>query len=726
MPAEINTSSYLDLLDYSANKYIYSVDSYDQDKLGLGPNIILNAAGGWVGPTPMAVGRPMEASTAVPAIFPFVIKWSSTIHWIFLFDNAAAAATRRVVLYEYDITAATLTWKGYITLTYPAATNHTIRGVDVTYDKYTVGTVSVSGTAVTGTNSLWVTDRMCVGCRIGFGSTDPTQIAQWYEISAIGSNTGITLAQSAGTIAGGTAYVIEDLRILTANTNATATNGGLYLTKGIGYQAFTSGGTTIPAATTTDLIRAVYWLADASTVTNTTAAGCDSETKSDWITQNTWVLDGGGTANAKLFKYNSRKALTLTSGKDTTTLLLATGTQATTGASIPQINNGVIATLGHGPGSGLSCFYFVTTGASNKIYRTNALSTIVGSSTTFLGDSMAEIPTGSTTTFPASTKMIHIEYDKTVDRLIITTDQSAATTLVGFKNYYTQYKTDSTAIDRVWGFTTGQQDQSTADSGCVPWPNNANRYFTVFQINSTMHAVGSAAIGGSTAQNNHLYVWPISADQEFQATTNNVIVTPRIATTGCIAYDEAFWFGIRWLGSDALGLPTEPFKVWYRTTGISDNSGAWTLIAADSNAIAGAADYIQFKIAFRTMGSTSLTARLQCMVVTYRVSSTDTHFQLSVGQSDLVNKKFAWRFSSAFGGTVPKLYVRLYDATSGATLLTDDTVASAYGTWDKSTNGGTSYGSYNTTDKGNETTYIRYTPSSLANNINVRPVLSTS
>ncbi len=56
-------------------------------------------------------------------------------------------------------------------------------------------------------------------------------------------------------------------------------------------------------------------------------------------------------------------------------------------------------------------------------------------------------------------------------------------------------------------------------------------------------------------------------------------------------------------------------------------------------------------------------------------------------------------------------------------ILVDDYTTSSTGTWEKSTNG-TSWGSYNTTDKGNDTTYIRYTPASLGDNIKVRAVLT--
>jgi hypothetical protein len=102
--------------------------------------------------------------------------------------------------------------------------------------------------------------------------------------------------------------------------------------------------------------------------------------------------------------------------------------------------------------------------------------------------------------------------------------------------------------------------------------------------------------------------------------------------------------------------------------------------------------------------------------------STDSHYQPSIGNTDSISKRFAWRFATAFGGTVPTLRVRIYDVLSGD-LLIDDYTTNSSGTWEKTTDA-TTWGSYNTTDKSNETTYIRYTPASLGDGIKVRAVLT--
>jgi hypothetical protein len=212
----------------------------------------------WSGPAPITIARPMEQSTAIPSMFPHVVDIGNGIHWVFLADNSAAAPTRRIVLYTHNTTNNTMSWHGFITLTYPPATNHIIRSLKVVRHLYTTGTVAVSGTAVTGTGTGWNTARYTVGARIGFGSTNPNNITTWYNITAIDSDTSITIGTSAGTIAGGSPFVIEELRIYTATTNATPANGGLFVAKGINFNDFTTSGTTIVAATTTDNQKAVY------------------------------------------------------------------------------------------------------------------------------------------------------------------------------------------------------------------------------------------------------------------------------------------------------------------------------------------------------------------------------------------------------------------------------------------------------------------------------------
>jgi hypothetical protein len=704
--------------------YRIGVGTYDQDKVGLGTCMVQKNDSGnegkYVGPMPVGLIRPFEFATPIPGVFPWAMQWSNSntaaVDWVFLADNAAAAATRRLMMATLDRLTGAFAIQGFITITFPSgATNNTIRAMRMTYDKHTVGTVGVSGTAVTGASTTWLTDRACIGNRIGFGSTDPTQISTWYEISAMASDTSITLTASAGTISSGTPYVIEDLRSIIVTTNATTTNGGLFVVKGLRPETFASGGTAIGAASTTDNVRACFWLADATTETNTVASGMGLEPVTDKQNHVAWVLDT--LANPVAFKYNLRAALTLTAGKDTTTLLLKTGSGGAVTGTTSQANNCRYAQASHGPGSGIGCLYFTTT---TRVYRSAQTSGITGASTTWLsgGDVMTEVPPGSANTFAASALMNSIEYAGTIDKFLIAVNSTTSP----FNSYLTAYNASASQLDRIFGVDTRQIDQSSVDATTTPHPSMTGASYSAWVEGGMAYL----ATIGATAILNRVYAVPLSSDWEYSAASVGYVIAPRIACPDIDKFKRAFAQEAQIVGgatSKNLGRTTLGWRMSYRTAGISDNSGSWTLLdgSGDMAGIAGAA-YIQFKLEFRTLEGHMIPARICNVGITYDDVSTESHYQFSATKSDATNKRFAWRFSTAFGGSVPALRVRLYDAVTGSQLV-DDNTASPTGTFEKSTDG-TTFVAWTNADKGNETTYLRYTPASLADSINVRPVLT--
>ena len=706
------------------NTYAYPGGSYDSTKLGLGSLLIQKSGAlgtdNWAGPIPPAIARPLESTAAIPGIMPFVLNYSSTEDWIFMADGAAAAATRRLQLYKFNRVTGNFSWKGFVTLNFPFAGTqgtYTVRAFRMLYDKYTTGTASVSGTAVTGTGTAWTTNRIPVGCRIGFGSTNPSDISTWYEISAIGSNTGITLTTTGGTISDGP-YVIEDLRAVLSMTNGTtATNGGLFSAKGLSHDTFTTGGVNVPAAVTTDSIRAVYWHTDAATNTNVTGFGMGKQSSNVFTTQYIYVLDT--LANPYCFKFDVKAALTPTTGKDTNAFVLKTGLGGALTGTPSQVNNGRLANASHGGGSGLECLYFTTT---TRVYRTAAVSTFTSNSTTWLtgGDIMTEVPPGGTATQAAFGSLTSIEYSTYMDKFIITTSSAS-----GARHYVTRYRTDAGQMDRIFLIDTKQMGQSTASVDLPPVPTTLATIPMIWVEGGMAYMVTT----GTAATTNFLYSFPIAADWEYLSTSNQRLILPKIATTGATKFSKAsanFQDIQGGVTGNNLGVSTEGVRLTYRTSGIDDNSGSWTAIddSGDISGVAGS-DYIQFSAEFKTIGLTCLPSRLYSVVVTYETSYSDNHYQPSLANSNLTDKKFAWRFSTAWGSTVPKLYIRLYNAATGLLLSQDDSTTRS-GTWEKSTDGGSTWGTYNTTDKANETTYIRYIPSSLTDNIRVRAVIGTS
>ena len=651
------------------------------------------------------------------------------------------------------------------------------------------GTKFVDDGIAAGTNATAVAGGL--GPRIGFGSTDPTQITNWYHIGAIASDTSLNITTSPGVIAAGTPYVIEELRFAITATNATAANGGLHLVKGVNYSDFSTTGSTISAATSTDNIKAVYWLSDAGTtanvVTNQAACGLTIQPEVNKGLHYAYVLDGVGSTAMKVYRYNLRATGTISSGKMLMSIayyttgtvavsgtavtgtgttftsamvgmkigfgytspalvttwytiesytsgtsitltssagtigsgtsfivdsadVICTGNQPVTG-TVVAVNNGRIGTLNHGPGAGEESLYFVT---ATRIYRA-AISKIFSGNLGWISDNRPEIPPGSASTFPATSALNVVEISDAIDRLIVLTTGATA-----FKHYVTRYPaTAGDQFDRFFGVDDKQQDQSLADPNTPIHFNTASQVTSVWSENGIAHIIKH----GTTAALCQMYALPLGAHWYYTETTNQRVITPSISTPDCISYRRMMISVVDHLGSEEFRIPTGSIFSFYRTNGISDDSGEWTQLSEDGD-LSGVSPStnIQFMFEFTTISLLCVPGRIMSVAVLYEDYSTDSHYQPSVGKTVLADKQFAWRFSTAFNTTVPTLRVRLYDALSNG-LIVDDNTLSPTGTWEKTTDG-TTWASYNTTDKSNNTTYIRYTPATLPDNIKIRALLT--
>lgn len=699
-------------INFRFNGPTTGITTYDSSVTNLG-SLIKQYSGAtnednFAGPSIIGLARPMETSVAIPGIFPYVIMYSDTIDWVFLSDNVTSGPTRRIVMYEYNKNTSEFNWKGFITLIYPTANNHTIRGFRVVRELYTTGTVGVSSTIVTGSGTTWNTDRLSIGSRIGFGSTDPTQITTWYEILAIDSDTSITLTEVADSISSGTSYVIEDIMLITSTTNSIATNGGLFITKGLRPEIFTIGGTTIPAATTVDNIRAVYWLADAGVVTNTLAGGSAIEDMTSWTEQNVFVINGSSTT-LRIFKYNIRAALTLASGKSTSALVLQTNNQLVVG-NISQLNNGRIVNTFHGPGSGANSLYFVTT---NRIYRV-ALTNITASSTTFISDVMLEIPPGGTNTYAATGSLSSIEYSDVIDKFFIMTSG-----LGGIRSYCSDYNTTSSPMNHIFLTDDKQFDTSTANSGSVPHPVILALPFSVWSEGGILYL---ARIGNSLL-NNQLYTLPIIAHKTYAFDNNQLLITPKFDISDSNKIYNVTPKYIAKLGQLTFSLPTEPFDMYYRTAGISDNSGSWIELDDYGDLSGVSATEIQFLFVFKIIGTTCIPARIMGLTLTYEDNTTDSHYEPSVSNSSVINRIFGYRQGTLWSSVIPNLRIRIYNAETGSLIIDDNIVSSGFGAFEYSINGGSSWLPWNSSSDvvGN---YIRYTATSLPDGIRVRSLLT--
>ena len=653
--------------------YQLGIEAYDPNKLGLGP--LITQKNDWLGALPIAVAGLLEGTVPLSSGSACGIQWCDSVtqktDWLLFYETTVAAATRKFLLYEFNRLTATFIAKGFITLTFPAATNHTIRGTEISYDKHNAGTVAVSGTAVTGTGTSWQTDRACVGNRIGFGSADPTQITTWHEIAAIGSDGALTLTASAGTEDAGTPYVIEDLRMLVLTTNATVTNGGLFVAKGLRPEVFSTLGTTIPAAATTDNIRACYWLKSAATITETVGNGLSLQEQTNKQTHMCWL--GSGTSTNRLYKFNVRAALTLTAGADTSAFQLSTAVSATLVGTASQANNCSIAALGHGPGAGSECYYFTTT---TRVYRTKPADTIIANDTTWLtaGDSMAEVPPGGVSTHLLSNTLTSLHYLKSIDKLWLSTGVN------GFRDYLTQYRTDGAPYDRIFGGDTKQLHSSTADSNAAP-SLTKNAIQAIF----TLKGLAFASSVTNFAVSNLIYAIPLGADWEYASLTSNYAISPKLALPGVTKLSQLFVAHDQVVGGTSgtnIGHTPEPYRVYFRTAGIDDNSGAWTLVA-DHGLLTGidGAAFIQFKFEFRVAGLTCIPARIHSLGLLFDADDAlPAELRWHLGDSDNSTGALAMMQTGVFASLV-RLAITYYRTDTQAAVLVQDSDSTTNGAW---------------------------------------------
>lgn len=700
-----------------ANTTTSPISSYDSTKWNIGTLIKQysgpNPEQNFIGPIVPTAARPMEESTAIAMMYPHAITWSSTIDWVFLIENSAAASSaRRVFLYEYNKSTSQYSWKGFINLTLPTATAHTIRGFRCPRYTYSNGTIGVSGTAVTGSSTTFQTSRIGAGSRIGFGSTDPTQITTWYSISSITNDTTLTLNVSAGTISAGTSYVIEELRPMLVTTNATLANGGLFVAKGINFNDFITSGTVIAAsASTVDNLKLVYKLSDAATTTIQVGGGLGIDSPVSNTEHYVYIING--TTTLSVFKINIRGTGTITSGQMVLTGsdMVITGTQAVTGTT-SQVNNSRVCTTSHGPGSGVKSLYFVTT---TRIYRAS-LSNITSGNATWQSDNRSEVPPEGTNTFALTSVLSSIEYIDSIDSFIVATTFSSAV-----RSYITKYPTNSgDPFNYAWGVDTKLLDASISSSLRPLLPATTFGVSpSIWSENGITHYVKN----GTVSTNNIMVSIPFAAHWDFTSTTNQRLISPEISTPNNNKFVRVYVSYAKNLGSSMLQVPTEAHRVYYRTTGISDDSGSWTLINYLGDLNLTGTSSIQFMIEFSTISIGYLIpARIFGLTVIYEDLSTDSHYLPSADLSNKTTKTFAWKFQTAFGSTVPTLRIRLYNAITNGILDDDDSVTQT-GTWEKSTDG-VAWVTYNATDKTNETTFIRFTPASIPDNIQVRALLT--
>jgi hypothetical protein len=595
----------------------------------------------------------------------------NTTHYVFVSLQGTAAATRTFAVYTYNTITEEVGGGGLNTITFPTTTVHTTRGIRPTLRFYTTGTLSVNGTAVTGSGMTWLTDGICVGSRIGFGSTNSAAITTWYEVASVGSNTSITLTGNAGTVEAGTPYVIEDLRMGVVTTNATLVNGGMFIIKGLRLDGL-SGGLVIPAATTVDNIRAVYKLADGVTVTNTIASGITSGEFVSWQEEYMYVLNNNTTTTLSFYKYNIRAALSPTAGVATLSFpnVVITGTQAVTGGTLVVNNNGRYATAGHGPGVNTPCIYITCT---NRMMRAD-VADITNASTSFLKDQMIESVTGGANNLGLS-GFTQADYVSTIDKFVIT-----GYTAPNGRIYVSDYKTDGSPLDLYMGLVWNMFD-STSSTNPI-FPKLQAQAPLIWSEEGILYIVNAGA-----APTGQLYIYPaFGAHWSFVDVTQNLAILPQITLTGVPSQMKRVLINavthIEAGGENEKA--TEPVRIYYRTEGISDNSGTWNLVSQTGNlSQVTPTNQIQFALSFRTMGDICIPARVLSLAFLYEgTDALPDQYQWSLADSNTLDGTFGFTQFSLLPVWPVVHTINIYRADNLTVALTQSSDDSTYGVFE--------------------------------------------
>ena len=537
----------------------------------------------------------------------------------------------------------------------------------------------------------------------------------------------------------GTPYVIEDLRFYAGRLGNNTSQYGTYNIKGVKITDFVSGTTNINATTNGYYginARTCYWLPLTLNSSNYQTFGLVLDDKVNYTSQYLYQLNYN---NLTIFYRDVRKLFRLTS---TSTIVYPEFLFNTTigfDSGLQTYNNPIISTMQSGSASGIKSMYYPRTGSIRQIPMGNIQNNI--NPLSFPNSQLvSEIPPGGTTTYPSNNAFFNLSYMPEIDRLIISTNGTAS------KSYITQFNTTYIAPSLVSTFWSRDEYNK------LSYENSFERSFLVNnqQLQGPLSNINAPKYPdtqgttvpfirsnegwlhynrGVATTENIIYSIPLSADEQYVSTSNNVIITPKYVIPNLISITGFYLNTLKEIGSGVFSQSPEPIFTDFRTIGIDDNSGSWTtfngvddlnglLCNNTTNSIT-----IQFRIRFRVAGINCYPNRLYGFTFTYEDDTIDSHYSSSVSKSSLSSKIFAFNQISLFGGTIPDMRVRVYNANTGEIILYDTVTDSNLGVWEYSTDG-TNWNpwSFSADSVGN---YIRYTANYLPSNYKLRVGLNT-
>jgi uncharacterized delta-60 repeat protein len=178
------------LIEYKiADTDTVSYSNYNPNKTVLGPMMYKTTGSSvndyYMGPPSLAWDNISQDTGLSGFGLPFAMRYTDNIDIIFTNSWSVAGGTYRVAAYSFNKETSVYTYLGMINANTHNTSSSNWGSPVASINYYTAGTVSVTGFSVSGTSTNWGDNQINAGNRIGFGSTNPTEITTWYEIGNV-------------------------------------------------------------------------------------------------------------------------------------------------------------------------------------------------------------------------------------------------------------------------------------------------------------------------------------------------------------------------------------------------------------------------------------------------------------------------------------------------------------------------------------------------------------
>lgn len=676
------------------------------------------------------------------------LKYNDNIDYVFMLDRMFNGFQRRIAFAAFDKSKNQWINQGSINFSASFTPTPQFTGfgsqVAAYLRTYTSGSVQVNGVGVTGSGTNWATNRIFQGSRIAFGTTSSLNVTNWYEIADVPTETNLRLLEPLVPIpshSAGTPYLIEELKVIAPLGFTVGNFNGLLVINGLHAGTFAN---TRPllyqySSSADDRKQGYFLIRDAlpsssiySGSLNAVAFEPNPISPSEHYAYMSFGNLGGGVAQFGYQKYNISRpvsASTFLSGAISESFVLRTGNYIDTGNTGLNMD---LVTTNHGPGSGSLCIYhsfYARTGL--RMFCIPIKTTTLNSgSTNYIQSYMLDVQAGGGVTRGTSGQSV-TTYIPSLDKFLCTPTQ--VSTGVGAR--ISLYKfTDGPLQDIRYGpYNTQVNNSPSSWISEKELPkhfiyNGDSFIFTAATDEMVYFMHQPAAVGTSSplSVSQTLFGVPIACDWEAAPNTKQWVTFPPIETPNAISYTTVYTKSPKFIGGDAFGYAPEQLVIYYRTSGIDDDSGKWIRLTSSGDLKdVPVASKIQFSIAFDVLGSFGLYNRLYGICLTYDKEQPDEHYQASLEESNIANNEIVWVQVKKWNSNIPNLKINIYNNLNNSLLINDTTAVQNQGTFEYSEDGGITYQAWdNTKDAiGNR---IKYTANSLPANTNVKIILNQS